>query len=116
MNLTSKGGKMKRVFDIVTAIVIVSFLVACSSPVTPAAPAAQPTTQPFKVGLLSPGPVHDQGWDQTAYDAFVRIQDELGAQMSYVELADDPAAFQKAFRDYASQGYNMVLGHGFQFQ
>jgi len=106
---------MKRVLTFVVLLVIVSMLAACggAAPATEEpAPAAE---KKIKVGLLSPGPVNDQGWAQTAYDAFVRIEKELGAEMSYVELEENPAAFEKAFRDFASAGYNMVLGHGNQF-
>ena len=70
----------------------------------------------FKVGLLSPGPVNSQGWAQIAYQALLKIEKELGAQISYVEVEQSPALFERAFRDYASQGYQMVLGHGFEFQ
>ena len=109
-------------------LVVTVLLAACAVPQQPAAqpaqqPAEQPAEQPaaeeevaFKVGLLSPGSVNDEGWNQIAYDALVRIQDELGAEISYVELEQDPASFEKAFRDFASQGYQMILGHGFEFQ
>ncbi|WP_395448278.1 BMP family protein [Aminobacter sp. UC22_36] len=70
----------------------------------------------FKMGLLVPGSVAEEGWNRIAYDALKRVEKELGAQVSYVELPDNPAAFEKAFRDYASHGYQVVLGHGFQFQ
>ncbi|MDX1417087.1 MAG: BMP family protein [Candidatus Promineifilaceae bacterium] len=70
----------------------------------------------FKVGLLSPGSVNDDGWNSIAYNALLRIEEELGAEISYVELEQDPASFEKAFRDYASEGYDMILGHGFEFQ
>jgi basic membrane protein A len=70
----------------------------------------------FKMGLLVPGSVAEEGWNRIAYDALKRVEKELGAQISYVELPDNPAAFEKAFRDYASHGYQVVLGHGFQFQ
>lgn len=70
----------------------------------------------FKMGLLVPGSVAEEGWNRIAYDALKRVEKELGAKISYVELAENPAAFEKAFRDYASQGYHVVLGHGFQFQ
>ena len=79
------------------------------------APAA-PADDTFKMGLLVPGSANDEGWNQIAYDALLRIEDELGAEISYVELEQNPASFEKAFRDYASQGYDMVLGHGFEFQ
>lgn len=70
----------------------------------------------FKMGLLVPGSVAEEGWNRIAYNALKRVEAELGAKVSYVELPDNPAAFEKAFRDYASHGYQVVLGHGFQFQ
>lgn len=70
----------------------------------------------FKMGLLIPGSVAEEGWNRIAFDALKRVEKELGAKISYVELPENPAAFEKAFRDYASQGYQVVLGHGFQFQ
>lgn len=70
----------------------------------------------FKMGLLVPGSIGEEGWNRIAFDALKRVEKELGAKISYVELPENPPAFEKAFRDYASQGYNVVLGHGFQFQ
>ena len=70
----------------------------------------------FKMGLLIPGSVGEEGWNRIAFDALKRVEKELGAKISYVELPENPAAFEKAFRDYAGQGYQVVLGHGFQFQ
>jgi basic membrane lipoprotein Med (substrate-binding protein (PBP1-ABC) superfamily) len=72
--------------------------------------------EPLKVGLLSPGPVNDQGWNQLAYDGLLQIEEELGAEISHVEVGESPAEYEKAFSDYASQGYDLVIGHGFQFQ
>ena len=70
----------------------------------------------FKMGLLVPGSIGEEGWNRIAFDAVKRVEKELGARISYVELPENPAAFEKAFRDYAGQGYQVVLGHGFQFQ
>lgn len=107
---------MTKYFRYLALTLVVALVAACGG-----APAQTSATQgapggEFKVGLLVSGPVKDQGWNQTAYDAFVRIQNELGAKMSYLELGQDQAAYEKAFRDYGSQGYNMVLGHGNEFQ
>lgn len=124
---------MKRWSVLFSLVVILALLAACAGqPATPApatqppaatqaAPTEQPTEampeeKPFKAGLLSPGPVNDGGWNQTAYDALKRMESELGAEISYVELEQSPAAFEKAFRDFASQGYQYILGHGFEFQ
>ncbi len=77
---------------------------------------SQPTTQSaFKVALLSPGPVSDGGWNASAYEGLLRIRDELGAEISQVEVKT-PAEFEQGFRDYASRGFHLVFGHGFEFQ
>jgi len=72
-------------------------------------------TSSFKAALLSPGPVSDAGWNASAYEGLLRIQKELGAEISQVEVKT-PAEFEEGFRDYASKGFNIVFGHGFEFQ
>lgn len=106
--------KQRVLLYILTALLLTAILVACAG--QPAAPTPASQAKPFKVGLLLPGSANDEGWNQIAYDAFKRIEKELGAEMSYVELEQSPASFEKAFRDFASQGYQMILGHGFEFQ
>jgi basic membrane protein A len=69
----------------------------------------------FKVALLTPGPISDAGWNAGAYEGLLRIRDSLGAQVSQVETKT-PAEFEEAFRDYARRGFNLVFGHGFEFQ
>jgi basic membrane protein A and related proteins len=69
----------------------------------------------FKVALLSPGPVSDAGWNALAYEGLLRIRDELGAEISQIQTKT-PAEFEEGFRDYARRGFNLVFGHGFEFQ
>ena len=69
----------------------------------------------FKVGLLTPGPVSDGGWNAGAYEGMVLIKKELDAVISQVETKT-PAEFEQGFRDYASSGYHLIFGHGFEFQ
>jgi len=65
--------------------------------------------------LLTPGPVSDAGWNAGAYEGLLRIRDSLDAEISQIETRS-PAEFEEAFRDYASKGYRLVIGHGFEFQ
>jgi len=69
----------------------------------------------IKAGLITQGPAKEAGWNRVGYDALERIGKELGAEISNVEADDNPASYEKAFRDYASRGYTLVIGHGFQF-
>jgi basic membrane protein A and related proteins len=69
----------------------------------------------FKVALLTPGPVSDQSWNAGAYQGLLRIRDSLHATISNIETKT-PAEFDENFRQYGIQGYNLVFGHGFEFQ
>jgi len=68
----------------------------------------------FRVALLTPGPVSDQSWNSGAYRGLLEIRDSLGAQISNIETKT-PAEFDENFRQYGSQGYDLVFGHGFEF-
>ena len=69
----------------------------------------------FKVALLTPGPISDQSWNGGAYQGLMRIRDSLGAEVSHIQTKT-PADFEEEFRQYGAQGYNLVFGHGFEFQ
>ena len=73
------------------------------------------TSRPFKVALLTPGPISDRSWNGGAYDGLLAIRDSLGAQISHVQTKT-PAEFEENFRQYGAQGYDLVIGHGFEFQ
>ena len=68
----------------------------------------------MKVALLLSGPANDQGWNAVAFAGLKEAEAKYGLQTAYSEhvgIADGEAAFT----DYASQGYDLVIGHGFQF-
>jgi basic membrane protein A len=69
----------------------------------------------FRVGLITPGPVSDQAWNSGAYQGLLRIKDSLGATISNVET-ENPSVIEETFRQYGAQGYDLVIGHGFEFQ
>ena len=69
----------------------------------------------FRVALLTPGPISDRSWNGGAYDGLLRIRDSLGAQISHIQTRT-PAEFEENFRQYGMQGYQLVFGHGFEFQ
>src|SRR3954463_15171496 len=74
-----------------------------------------PGDKPFKVALLTPGPISDQSWNGGAYQGLMRIRDSLGATVSHIQTKT-PAEFEEQFRQYGAQGYDLVFGHGFEFQ
>jgi basic membrane lipoprotein Med (substrate-binding protein (PBP1-ABC) superfamily) len=69
----------------------------------------------FRVALLTPGPISDQSWNGGAYQGLLRVRDSLGARISHIQTKT-PAEFEEQFRQYGAQGYDLVIGHGFEFQ
>jgi basic membrane protein A and related proteins len=70
---------------------------------------------PFKVALLTPGPITDQAWNAAAYQGLLRIKDSLAADISNVETKT-PGEFEENFRQYGAEGYNVVFANGFEYQ
>ncbi len=68
-----------------------------------------------EVGLLTPGPVSDHGWNASAYEGLNEIRDRLHVSVAHVQVKT-PSEFEEQFRDFASHGAWLVFGHGFEFQ
>lgn len=67
-----------------------------------------------KVALILSGPANDQGWNAIAVEGLKASEEKFGVETAFMENVDF-ADSEAAFRDYASQGYDLVIGHGFQF-
>lgn len=128
---------MKKITWILTVLLALSLVLsACGSPTdVPAAPVEEPQAapetstepeaepaapaEPFRVAVVMPSSINDLAFSQSMYDALVLIQQEMGGP-EYFEfvysdnmfVVDDAAA---ALRDYATQGFDLVIGHGSQY-
>jgi basic membrane protein A len=74
---------------------------------------------PFRIAVVMPSSINDLAFSQSMYDALLRVQEEMGGEeaMEFVYsdgmfVVDDAAA---AIRDYASQGFDLVIAHGSQY-
>lgn len=94
-------------------LAVVAFTIAACSKNDNASKSA--ATSSFKVALLTPGPVSDKSWNGGAYAGLMAIRDSLGAQVSHIQTKT-PAEFDENFRQYGAKGFNLVFGHGFEFQ
>ena len=110
--VASRSNRFRSVIHILVAAV----LAACNARGgDSAANADRPATATFRVALLTPGPISDQSWNGGAYQGLLRIRDSLGATVSHIQTKT-PAEFEEQFRQYGAQGYDLVFGHGFEFQ
>ena len=67
----------------------------------------------LRIALLLPGSLNDGGWNAAAYTGLMELQDE-GYEVAFTENVSI-AAIEEAMRNYASEGYDLVIGHGFEF-
>ena len=68
----------------------------------------------LKVALLLSGAANDQGWNQTAYEGAQKACEKYGYELAYTENLE-VADISAAFADYAGAGYDVVIGHGYEF-
>jgi basic membrane lipoprotein Med (substrate-binding protein (PBP1-ABC) superfamily) len=107
----------KQSFTAVVHVAVLILLYACSGKSSNAdsGKTVSAKGKRFRVALLTPGPISDQSWNGGAYQGLMRIRDSLGAEVSHIQTKT-PAEFEEQFRQYGSQGYDLVFGHGFEFQ
>ncbi|MCP5100583.1 MAG: BMP family ABC transporter substrate-binding protein, partial [Chloroflexi bacterium] len=77
-----------------------------------------PEIDPVRIALVMPSTTTDLSWSQSIYDSLVAIQDHYGEDV--IEIAFSESMFNvtdaaAAIRDYASDGYNLILAHGAQY-
>lgn len=113
-----------RRLSVVFIGVATAFGSGCDRPTAPAAstPAAQtapadvppPPNAAMRVALLHPGRENDGGWNELAVTALKRLQDRMGATIRHT-YAPNKSTYKSDLRDYAAQGYTLVVGHGSEF-
>jgi len=96
-------------------IVIAASVLACGKQTDRTATRDSAGADSFRVALLTPGPISDQSWNGGAYQGLLRVRDSLGASISHIQTKT-PAEFEEQFRQYGAQGYDLVIGNGFEFQ
>lgn len=101
------------------ALSVCASLLICATACTPKDKAAGDSTGAPKSGmhvaLVTSGPISDQGWNTGAYNGLLAIRDSMGAEISHIQTKT-PAEYEENFRQYGAQNYNLVFGHGFEFQ
>ncbi|MBX3096008.1 MAG: BMP family protein [Fimbriimonadaceae bacterium] len=84
-----------------------------NGPTSTTASPPKPMEGELKVALITPGPVSDSGWNAMAYAGLKAIETDLGAKVSNQEAAGPKIS--DAMRSYAQDGYQLVFGHGFEY-
>ena len=122
----------KKVFTLFAFLTVFSLLLgACAPAATPApaepppaateAPASQVTEPPTqapqakgKFAVITSGPKDDNSWNEAAFNGAEALKAK-GYEASFSERIAEGDEL-RILREYASQGYNMIVAHGFGYQ
>ncbi|MFQ5691465.1 MAG: BMP family protein [Nitrospinota bacterium] len=66
-----------------------------------------------KVAWVLPGTINDEGFNQSGYEALMRLK-KMGVKVAFSENTPPPK-FVSTLSNYAAQGYDVVVGQGFEF-
>jgi len=90
------------------ALAGLAMLAALALPLAPASAAD------LKVALVLPGSISDGGWNQQAYEGLKKIE-AMGGYKTTLSENVKQSDIPQVVRGYADDGYDLVIGHGFQF-
>lgn len=106
---------MHKTYKWIGLLVLIAMLLGACKPAVEKT--AEPTG-PFQVAVVMPSAINDLAFSQSMYDALKAIEAKMGAEnfkfvfSEGIFVIDDAAT---AIRDYASQGYDLVIAHGSQY-
>jgi basic membrane protein A len=105
-----------RSLSFVVLMVMVLAVAACGGGASTTGGA---TGQPLRVAVVMPSATTDMAFSQSMFSALKSIQAEMGGEsameIKYTENMFNVPDAAAALRDYASQGFDIVIAHGSQY-
>lgn len=96
---------MKKIISVLLILLAGLMLTACGG--------SAEKDDTLRAALLTGGPVNDGGWNQMAYEGLMALED-IDFEVSNTEnVAQDGQ--KQAIQAYANQGYDLIIGHGFEW-
>ncbi|WP_460775661.1 BMP family lipoprotein [Microbacterium sp. GXF7504] len=108
---------MRKTFlpAVVAAAAAAVVLAGCSGTDTDtAASDTDAASDVIRVGALTPGNANDGAFNQSLADALAKLADEGLIEYELREQMADPATSEPVIADFASQGFDLVIGHGIE--
>jgi basic membrane protein A len=103
---------MKKSFILVT--LVLAMLVTACAPAATQAPA-----KALRIAVIMPSATTDMAFSQSMWSALQAVQKDMGGesalQLKYSENMFNVPDAAAAIRDYASQGFDIVIAHGSQY-
>lgn len=98
----------------VVAAVLAMALSACAPAATKVPTKAPAAEKKVRVAVAFPGLVTDQSWNQFGFEGLKAAEKECGVEIAYTENVMQDEQLE-TFRNYAAEGYDMIIGHGGEY-
>jgi basic membrane protein A and related proteins len=96
--------KQRTIIFILIAVILSMALVACGGA------AEEEAGETAKVALVLDGKIDDNGWNQAAYEGLKNAEAQYDIEIAFSEEVPIPD-YERAMRDYASQGFELIIAH-----
>lgn len=111
---------LKKLSLIIVVSILVISLVGCGTTSqtndSPSNDIAEETNDDTRIALVLAGPISDMGWNASAYEGLMLIQEEYGIEdAAYIESVTQ-SDMEDVLRNYAELGYDLIYAHGSEFQ
>ena len=102
----------KYVMSLLVSLLVVATLTACGA-------GREAAPEKVRIALILPSTIDDLAWSQSMYEGVKAVQAKMGEDRVEVTVTENlwnPVDATAAIRDYAEQGYNLIIAHGAQYQ
>lgn len=117
--MSSQSNRTKILVAAIIIVIVVVGAVGYYLTQTPSGP-SQTTTAQMKIAMILPGRTDDLAWNQAGYLSFTDLLTSYNQGINtcgcWVQNHQEKAQIQADVRDFVSKGYNLIIGHGFEFQ
>ena len=109
-----------RIHKLIVLVLVLGTALALLSACGGAAPApAAQSAKPLRIAVVMPSATTDLAMSQSMWQALKKIQADMGGEsaveLKYSENMSKVADAAAAMRDYATQGFDIVIAHGSQY-
>jgi basic membrane lipoprotein Med (substrate-binding protein (PBP1-ABC) superfamily) len=104
---------------LLVCVVIALLLSACAPGAQPSGGAQPAGGEKFRVAVVMPSAINDMAFSQSMFGALKSVQQQMGEanfEIKYSENMFDVPKATAAIRDYASQGFDLIIAHGSQYK
>jgi len=106
----------------IAGVIVIIIVVAAAAYYMAQRPSGLTTTetgQQVKVAMILPGRIDDLAWNQAGFTSFTQMLTDLNQGINtcgcWVQNHQEKAQIQADVRDFVSKGFNLIIGHGFEF-